>query len=309
MIDQFFYTEKGNFMQTLHPAASLTYIAVLLVLVLAFSHPLYLIGLMLSVVLAIWAAEGLKAWEGYMKLALGMAVLIMIINPLASSTGNTVLWLTPDLPGLGVLAITVESIFYGALMGLRLLIIVSIFCLYNQIIHPDRLLNLWPRFFRKSALVVSLATRLFPVMTASLHRIKEVQQLRGVDFQAGTLRQRWGKYLYMFNILLISSLEDSLEMAEAMQARAFGSGPRLRYRRDYFRPRDMLCLISCLLAAGIALYALFDGLGTYSFYSGWGDMPGGSSNLPIMAAILGGLSLPALLSWGAQHCHYLESRI
>lgn len=309
MTGQFFYREKGNFMQSLHPATSLTYIAVLLVLALVFSHPIYLIELMLVVALTIWASDGLKAWEGYMKFALGMAVLIMLINPLVSHAGNTVLWQSPNLPWLGVLTVTLESICYGALMGLRLLIIISVFCLYNQIVHPDRLLNLFPRSASKSALVVSLATRLFPVMTDSMNRIKEIQQLRGVDFNTGTLRERSGKYFFMFNVLLISSLEDSLEMAEAMQARAFGSGPRSCYRRDYFRPRDWLCLSSCMFASGAAIYAVVYGMGTYSFYSDLGYLPGGSSNLAILATILGGLSLPAALSWGGQHCRYLESKI
>lgn len=309
MTGQFFYQEKGNFMQSLHPAAALAGIGVLLVVALLFSHPFYLIAIMIMVAITIGASDGLAAWEGYMKFALGMTILIMLINPLVCHAGSTVLWQGPDLPLLGRLTVTLEAIGYGAVMGVRLLIIISVFCLYNQIIHPDRLLNIFPRFINKSALVISLATRLFPVMAASMNNIREIQQLRGVDFRAGTLKERTQKYFFMFNILLVSSLEGSLEMAEAMQARAFGSGPRSYYRRDYFRPRDWLCLGGSLLAAGAAIYGAVNNLGIYSFYSQTDNMAAGNGSLLVLAVMMGGLSIPALLSWGWQHCRYLKSKI
>lgn len=309
MIQQFFYQEKGLFLQNLHPAAAFFYIAVLLVLALTFSHPLYLAGILLVTALTIWAADGLATWEGYLKIAMGMVLLIMIINPLVVHVGQTVLWQGPRLPVLGRLTITMEAICYGAAMGVRLLSIISIFCLYNLIVHPDRLLFLFSRFARKSALVLSLATRLFPVMVATMNSIREVQQLRGVDFQKGTLRERAGKYAALFNILLVSSLEGSLQMAEAMQARAFGSGPRSCYRRDFFRPRDGLCLAGSLFSLTLAICGVFHGFGTYTYYPQLGYLFDGSAAVLVLVAVLAGLSLPAVLSWGWQRCHYLKSKI
>lgn len=309
MLQQFFYQEKGLFLQSLHSAAAFFYIAALLVLALIFSHPLYLTGILIVTALTIWAADGLAAWEGYLKITLGMVLLIMVINPLVVHAGQTVLWHGPHLPVLGRLTITLEAICYGAAMGVRLLDMVSIFCLYNLIVHPDRLLNMFSRFAHKSALVVSLATRLFPVMAASMNNIREVQQLRGVDFQAGTLKERAGKYAALFNILLVASLEGSLQMAEAMQARAFGSGPRSCCRREFFRPRDGLCLAGSFFSLVIAIYGIICGSGTYTYYPQLGYLFDGSATVTMLAAVLSGLSLPAVLSWGWQHCQYLKSKI
>ncbi|NPV73673.1 MAG: energy-coupling factor transporter transmembrane protein EcfT [Pelotomaculum sp.] len=309
MLQQFFYQEKGLFLQSLHSAVALCYIAVLLVLALAFSHPVYLAGIFIVTALAIWAADGIAVWEGYLKIALWMVFLVMVINPLVVRAGQTVLWHGPYLPVLGRLTITLEAICYGAAMGVRLLDMISIFCLYNLTVHPDRLLNLFSRFAYKSALVVSLATRLFPVMTASMSSIREMQQLRGVDFQAGTLKERVGKYASLFNILLVSSLEGSLQMAEAMQARAFGSGPRSCYRREFFRPRDGLCLAGSIFSLIVAIYGIIHGFGTYTYYPQLGYLFDGSATVTVLAAVLGGLSLPAGLSWGWQRCQYLRSKI
>lgn len=309
MPQQFFYQEKGLFLQSLHSAVALFYIVTLLVLALVFSHPVYLIGILAVTALAICAADGLAAWEGYLKFALVMALLVMAVNPLVSRAGQTVLWQGPHLPVLGRLTVTLEAICYGAAMGVRLLGIISIFCLFNLVVHPDRLLNLLSRFACKSALIVSLTTRLFPVMAASMNSIREVQQLRGVDFQAGTLKERADKYASLLNILLVSSLEDSLQIAEAMQARAFGSGHRSCYRREFFRPRDGLCLGGSVFSLLFAIYGMTYGYGTYSYYPQLGCLFDGGTAVTVLAAILGGLSLPVVLSWGWQRCQYLRSKI
>jgi energy-coupling factor transport system permease protein len=309
MLQQFFYQEKGLFLQGLHSAASLTYIMVLFILSLVFSHPLFLAGILLVTVLTIWAADGLAAWEGYMKVAVWMVVLIMVINPLVVHAGKTVLWQSPDLPLLGRINITMEAIGYGAAMGVRLLDIISIFCLYSLIVHPDRLLNLLSRFASKSGLVITLATRLFPVMANSMNSIREVQQLRGVDFSTGSLKVKLRKYSVMFNILLISSLEDSLNIAEAMQARAFGSGTRSSYRREFFRPRDWLCLAGCLFALGVTVYIVAGGLETYHYYPRLDNLINSGATVLALAAVICGLFLPVLLSWGWQRCQYLKSKI
>jgi energy-coupling factor transport system permease protein len=309
MLEKFFYQEKGLFLQSLHPATSLTYIAVLMALSLVFSHPLYLVGLLTPIVLAIWAAGGLAAWEGYLKVALWLVVLIMLINPLVNHNGNTVLWQGPHLPLFGQLTVTMEAIAYGAAMGVRLLDLVSVFCLFNLIVHPDRFFSLFATLARKSALVVSLATRLLPVMASALENIREAQQLRGVDFGKGTLPERVVKKTSLFNILLVSSLEDSLQVAEAMHARAFGSGPRSRYRQDIFRPRDGICLTCSIFSLVVSIYSLLCGVGVYTFFPELSGLINGSATLPVLAAVLGGLSLPAILSWGWNHCHYLRLKI
>lgn len=309
MFDQLFCREKGLFLQSLHSVAALTYIAVLFLLAFVFSHPFYLAGLLLVTALAIWAADGLEAWESYLKVSLGMIVLIIIVNPLMVHAGETVLWYGPRIPVLGRLVITLEAICYGAAMSVRLLAVISVFCLYNLIMHPDKTLQLFSRLAHKSGLIISLATRMFPAMVRDVNSISEVQRMRGVDFASGNLKEKIKKYASLLNILLLSSLEGSLQIAEAMQARAFGSGPRSSYRRELFRPRDLLCLSGCGLALTSGLYGFFKGYGTYEYYPQLGYLIDGSMNLLVLAVLLIGLLVPVALSWGWKHCRYLKSKI
>lgn len=309
MLDKLFYKEKGLFLQSLHPLAALAYLGTLLVLALAFSNPLYLAGLLLVVALAIWAADGLEAWESYLIFSLAMMVLVMIINPLVMHAGKTIIWHGPRIPVFGRLTVSLEAICYGAAMSVRLLDVISVFCLYNLIVHPDKTLNLFSRFAGKSALIISLATRMFPVMVRDLESIRKVQQIRGVDFNKGTVKEKVKKSTSLINILLLSSLEDSLEIAESMQARAFGSGPRSCYTRNVWQPRDALCLSGSVCALGLGIWGLLHGFGAYTYYPLMGYLINGKGTVVVLLIVLFSLSIPVMLSWGWRHCHYLKSKI
>ncbi|OIQ56536.1 energy-coupling factor transporter transmembrane protein EcfT [Moorella thermoacetica] len=309
MFEGFFYQEKGVFLQSLHPLAAVFYLGGLLVLTLLFTNPLYLLGLLLVILLCIAAVRGWETWETYFRLSLSMMILVIIINPLLVRTGETVIWWGPRLPVFGRLTVSLEAVCYGAAMSVRLLAVISIFCLYNLTVHPDKVLSLLARFASRSALVLSLATRMFPAMLRQMENIREVQAMRGVDFQAGTLKERLSRYAALMNILLLSSLEDSLEIAEAMQARAFGSGKRSCYRQDTWRPRDSLCLGGSLLALAVAVYGQAKGFSTFSFYPQLGYLIPGPMTVVVLIIILLALSVPVVLSWGWQRCPYIKAKI
>lgn len=309
MLAKLFYQEKGLFLQSLHPATIIVYLGALLVAALLFSNPLYLAGLLLVIVLAVQSADGLAALEMYLKIGLAMAVMIIAVNSLMGRAGATVVWQGPDVPFLGSIVISLEAICYGAMMSVRLLVVMGIFCLYNLIMHPDKILALLGRFAFKSALVVSLATRMFPALMKQLENIREVQVLRGIDFNRGPLKERLKQYFTVVEILLLTSLEDAFEIAEAMQARAFGNGRRSCYRSDIFRPRDLICLAAGLAALALAIYGQIKGFISFSFYPRLDYLFEGPMMLVILIAVLFTLTVPVFLSWGWQHCPYIKSKI
>ncbi|HAA89561.1 MAG: ABC-type cobalt transport system, permease component CbiQ [Thermoanaerobacterales bacterium 50_218] len=309
MFQKLFYEEKGSFLQTLHPGVALLYLGVLFTLALLFSHPLYLIGIFVISALLVVASGVTEKWEFYLEIGVWMSLFVMVINPLVYHSGKTVLWHGPTLPVLGKMDICLEAICYGAVMGVRLLAVLTVFCLYTAVVHPDKVLNLFSRFFYRSALVVSLATRMLPAIARDLSSACEVQQLRGVDFASGRLKERVRKYSWLLNIVLLSSLEGALQIAEAMEARAFGSGPRSCYQRQLTRPRDYLCCAAGITGLLLALYAKFQGYGDFAYYPQLGDLFEGPATVVWLGIILGALSLPVALSWGWKYCPSLRSRI
>ena len=309
MFDKLYYQERGLFLQSFHPAAVLAYLFVLLLLSLLYDNPLYLLSLLLLLALLIKGVDGLEAWEGFLKAGVLLMLIVMIINPLVIRAGATIIWHGPVVPFLGRLDISMEAMYFGAAAGLRLLVIMSIFCLYNLMINPDNVLNLFSRAAGKSVLMIALSTRMFPTMVRDLKRIREVLQFRGVDFDEGSLWERVKKYSSLYNVMLLSSLEDSMEIAESMQARAYGSGRRSVYSRRLLRPRDFLSAGGSLLALFAAVWGLRYGCGRYDFYPVADVLIKDSSTLVALAAVLFYLSVPLILSEGWKNCRFLKSKI
>lgn len=303
------YEHRGVFWQSVHTLVNLSYIAVLFVLVMISDHPLYLIGALLLTALSLAEAGALARGESMLRLGIWATLLIMIVNPLVIHAGQTIIWSGPVLPVLGRMEISMEAVCYGAVMGVRLMSLLLVFCLYNEIVDPDRLLGHMARHAFKPGLMVSMATRLFPSVIRDLATAREAQQLRGVDFNSGALRERVRKYSRVFRVVLVSTLEGSFQTAEAMQARAFGAGPRSSYSRELWRPRDAFCLTATSIALALIVYARIGGYCDFTYYPSLGRLADNPMVVVWLGLILISLALPAAISWGWRRSPFLRSKI
>jgi len=306
MFEKGLNTCESCYFKNLHPAAALVYFMSLFLAAMLFSHPFYLTAVLMVTVLAIISARVLKFWKTYLKFGLFMVLMIVLVNPLVSRAGSTVLWSGPQIPFLGGLIVSLEAVFYGLAMGIRLLIVLSIFCLYNNAVHPDQVLSFFSRFTYKPALVISLGTRLIPRMKKDFENIQELQKVRGFDYAALNFKEKFKLYCQSVNTLIYTSLGDSWQIAEAMHSRAFGSGPRSRYQRRLLRPGDLICLVSSCAALVVSFVGKALGAGSYAYYPKLGYFFNG---LWFLLLILTGLLIPVITSWGWDHCRYLRSRI
>lgn len=303
------YEHRDVFLQSLHTLVNLFYIAVLFVITMISDHPLFLVGVFLTTLLNLAAAGALEKGERMLRVGIWATLVIMMINPLVIHAGETVIWQGPSLPLWGQVEISLEALCYGAAMGVRLMILMTLFCLYNEILNPDLLLGYMARIAYKSGLMVSLATRLFPTVIRDLTAAREAQQMRGVDFNSGKLRERVNKYSQIFRVVLTSTLEGSFHTAEAMQARAFGLGPRSRYRRELWRPRDTFCLAMSSLTLAMAVFAKSAGYLDFIYYPRLGKLAENYAEATWLGVIVLLLAIPALLSWVWKWSVLLRSKI
>lgn len=301
------YREKDNLIHKLHPLTTVAFVGVIFLLSLVFSHPVYLLGLLVGVGAVIIAAGHLEEWKVYLKFTVLMILLIVIINALFVHVGETVLYSGPGIPVTGKISITLEALAYGAGMGIRLLVIISSFCLYTCAVHPDKVLKLFSRWGNKSVLIMTLSTRLFPLMVKDYFRIIEVQRCRGVKFDRGRWWERAQHILPIISVLLVSSLERSLQLAESMQARGYGSGIRTCYSRELWRPRDYLILIAVWISLVTGIWAAVQGWSSYDYYPRLSAID--SADVEIASFMVFMLMIPAILNWGCNKWPLLKSKI
>jgi energy-coupling factor transport system permease protein len=207
----------------------LVWLAAALVVVGLTNNPLYLLLVLLVTTLVFAACHeatplarayrlfflaGLVLWLGY--------VLFSVVT-VGGGRGQTALLALPSytLPALlgGVTlggAVTAEDLAWGAVRGLRIWTLLVIFGAFNALINHYRLLRLAPRSLFHVGLVVTIALTFVPQVIRALSEIRDAQRLRGHRFRGPRT------YLPLVAPLLAGSLEKSIQLAEALDARGYG---------------------------------------------------------------------------------------
>jgi len=264
------YRDKDTVIHALSPLAKLAWGGGLVVLSLIFNHPVYILILFLSIIPMVKLAGVGREWASTLKFTLWLGLSIIVINALFSYHGDHVLLTAPfRLPVIGHPVITLEAIAFGAVMALKLAVIISVFTLINLIVHPDDIMAvlLKMRLPYKSVLVTSLSTRFVPCLVEDMGRIGDGYRTRGVQLDAGSWLKKLRNRAKITIALLSNSLDRAVQVAEAMEARAFGSGKKRVFYKDInISKMDAVTLGVGLLplAAGITVRVL--GYGDYRYY-------------------------------------------
>ncbi len=195
-----------------------------LVAVSSARNPLYvlLLALVTSLVGAVCRpaddqAGGQRMLFSPLRFAAIAIPLSALFNGLTVHVGDTPLLRLPDwLPLLGG-PVTLEALVFGVQNGLVLTVIFTGFAVFNQVTPVRDLVGLAPRAFHEVGVVVSIALTYVPQTIRSLKQIRQAQAVRGHRVRG--LRD-WAPIVIP---LLVSGLERSMGLAEAMVARGYGA--------------------------------------------------------------------------------------
>lgn len=249
------YKEKRSAIHSLSTLPKLAWILSVLVFALLLHHPLYLFGLFVATVAVALAAGVWREWLGFMKLAGILFVSAIVFNMLLNYNGSHILWSLPiRIPGLGQVRFTLESLLSGVAIGLMLVTIISTFSLFTLTVHPDKLMDLMIQLKLpyRSVLLTSLTARLVPTIFSDLSTISDAQRSRGVEMEKGSFINKSKAYATMAMPLLANSLDRAVQIAEAMEARAFGvSKKHTFYKPGGFTRFDALGLAIVLAACAL----------------------------------------------------------
>jgi len=264
------YKDKGTVIHKLNPFCKLAWAGSVLALALIVDHPLFLLLLFLSTLSVVMAAKVWQEWASFIRVALYLCVAIVVVNALVSYHGSHVLVQAPfRIPVMGTPTITLEAMFYGAAMCLRLLAIISAFAILTFTVHPDDMMlsMIKMRLPYKSVLVTSLSTRFVPTLIDDVGRITDAQRSRGLELDEGRLLGRIRGRMSIIIPLLSNSLDRAIQVAEAMESRAFGNGARRTFYKEIrVSAVDGIGLLLALLPFALAIWMRLAGYGGYHYY-------------------------------------------
>jgi energy-coupling factor transport system permease protein len=200
----------------------------------------------------------------YAVTAIGSGLVVFAINPFVSVQGLTVLWQGPHIPILDT-QITVEEVAYGAGAGMRVAASALAVAAFVRLADPDLLLRAFSRIAPRSAMIAALATRMLPALE---------RDAAGIVTAARTRAARVSKprtAVGLLGPLLASSLERSLSVAEAMEARGYGSSERTRAPERATTGREWALAAVGVCALALVTGALVVGATDFRYYDTLGD--------------------------------------
>ena len=222
----------------------------------------YLLALLVFVLVAIFAQVPLRMVLKSVK-PLWLIVLLTIVFQAFSGDGLVIV-------KFGKLAVTQTGLETGAMMSLRLVLLIVMSSLLTLTTSPLDLTDAIERLlapFKKIgvpaheiAMMMTIALRFIPTLIEEMDRIMKAQQSRGAEFTEGNLLNRAKGIVPLIVPLFVSAFRRADELAMAMEARCYRGGEgRTRMKVLRFCPRDGFAVLfgCCYLSITIGMRYYF----------------------------------------------------
>jgi energy-coupling factor transport system permease protein len=217
----FFYRRLASPLHAARAGVGAMWAFALTVAALMLFHPLVLLALALAVLGAGYGAGVGRQLTRTLRTAAIVVVPIVAINVLVSRDGLTVFARLGDLGPFGQGNLTVEAAVYGAVVGLKVTLLILVTTLASLAVDPDELLRAFRRMSFRSALTASLATRMIPLLAADSERLAEAQRTRPTGAPSGP-RAR----VALLGAVVGGSLDRAMDVAATLELRGFAAARR-----------------------------------------------------------------------------------
>jgi energy-coupling factor transport system permease protein len=196
----------------LDPRMKFIYVIAVFVPAILFGEILPLIALFLLQIPFVLLARVQRQWLRSLRGATFLALFIFVVNIVTKFFTS----------GYALTALDWE---YAAAMTLRFVVLVESFSVFFLTTSPDHLgLALeQSRVPYEFSFAFTTAVRFVPVLAEEAQTIMDAQKARGLELEKGSFLKRIRNYIPVLIPLIVSAIRRSLELAEAMESRAWGA--------------------------------------------------------------------------------------
>jgi len=196
----------------LDPRIKFLYVCAIFVAALIFWQLLPLIVLFLIQVPFVIIAGVRREWLRSMRGAAFLAIVIFLTNFIFSFIGASY-------------TVTPQNVEGAVALTLRFVVLVESFSVFFLTTSPDHLgLALeQTRVPYEFVFAFTTAVRFVPVLADEAKTIMDAQKARGLELERGNFLKRIRNYIPILIPLIVSAIRRSLELAEAMESRAWGA--------------------------------------------------------------------------------------
>jgi energy-coupling factor transport system permease protein len=235
------------------------YLGSLALVAFLYSNPIVLAGAGAGVVVAGVAAKATDALRASARWGLALGIFIVAINGLVAQRGETILFHGLWLPLFGSSDVSAEAFAEGAVLALRITVVLMAFAIHSACVDPDRVLRLLRPLARHSALTATLIARMVPLAAADYTRLGEAAALRGpaaAPVGRAALARR----------LVAGSIDRAVDVAATLELRGYAHGPPRAVSGRHRSRHDARFAGAGAAIAAIGIAGRVAGLGSFDPY-------------------------------------------
>jgi energy-coupling factor transport system permease protein len=247
-------------------------------IVLSTTNPVYKAAVLAAALAALAAGVGLRRTRGVVAGVLLIAAFAVLLNFVSAHLGSTVLFAIPyQVPALGG-PYTLEALAFGATGGLTVGAAILAAAPFSMLLAAHEVMDALPAALSRTGAAIAASLNLVPAVAASFVQVTEAQRLRGWRPRGP---RSWSEIVVP---VVLTSVEGSIQLAESMEARGFGSGPRTSVRPARMRRSDWLLVGAS--ASALAIFLLSQAAGWASPWYAYPTLTAPSIDLRPVAACL-----------------------
>jgi len=251
------------------------------------TNPGYKILVLAAALTALAAHVGLRRLR---RLATGVGLIAAfdaLLNFVSAHVGGTVLFVLPDwLPAVGG-PYTLEALGFGIANAITIAALIFSAAPFSLMLQPQDVLDALPGALSRTGSAIAASMNLVPSVANSFAEVSEAQRLRGWKPRGP---RSWAEVVVP---VVLTSAESSIQLAESMESRGFGAGPRTSFYHPAFNRNDWWLVAAS--AAAVAGFVIAHAAGSAADWYAYPLLTAPSIALPGVAACL--LLFTPVVTW------------
>lgn len=245
------YVNKDTVLSRLDPRAKLGASVALFVVAMSFNHPLYLLVLLLFQGCLVLAGHSLPNIRR-------LRVLLVLLFAFSVVLWSLFLKQGPSLFRFGPWRVHRDSFFYAVGMGMRLVSMVVTGTVFLSSTMIEEFVFALRKFGLPMpvAFAFSLAFRMVSQLMKVVATVKQAQQVRGLDVDAGGILRRIRNHIPLLIPIFVFSMKSVDSLTRSLETRGFGCTKKpTAYIIVSPRTRDYAIIVAsvCLAVAAVLL--------------------------------------------------------
>lgn len=218
------------------------------------TNPFYKVLVLAAALSALAAGAGLQRSKRLLVGVGSVVAIAVLLNFISAHLGSTVLFHLPSsIPAVGG-SYTLEALVFGLSGGITVGAAILAAAPFSLILQPHEVMDALPSALSRTGTAIAASLNLVPSISASFVEVTEAQRLRGWRPRGP---RSWAEVMVP---VVLTSVENSIQLAESMEARGFGSGPRTTFAQPALKPNDWVLIATSAAATAMFLIARIAGL-------------------------------------------------